>query len=67
MEQAGLITRANRELTPLGWEAALGMGRIFQAQEEHAAGAMTPEEVEQLRVLLQKFCCSALGEEGEKL
>ncbi len=76
MEQAGLITRSNREgnrrslyvtLTPLGWEAALGIERIFQAQEQLASADMTGEEVEQLRVLLDKFCRSALREAGDQV
>lgn len=75
MEQGGLITRACRDgdrrslcvaLTQKGRAAAEALEEVFRAQEDLAAAALTAEEREQLRVLLDKFCRSALGKRGER-
>lgn len=65
MESAGLVVRAQRqgdrrslyvELTPSGRAAAERMEGIFIREEEKACAGLTPEELLQLRELLDKLC-----------
>lgn len=75
MERDGLISRSNHQgnrrslyvaLTPRGRAAAEEMAEVFRTQEDLAAAALTAEEREQLRMLLDKFCRSAQAKGGEQ-
>ena len=64
MERAGLVMRRQKEgnrrslfvsLTPMGEQAAETAERIFQQEEEWAQATLTPDELEQLKGLLDKL------------
>ncbi|MCD8366032.1 MAG: MarR family transcriptional regulator [Clostridiales bacterium] len=67
MEQAGLVERRRKEgnrrslfvyLTEKGKQAASGINIIFSEEDCRAEHGLTPEESEQLKVLLEKLCRS---------
>lgn len=72
MEEKGLIQRqhppGNRRsllvnLTDQGQAAAQAMAEIFQAEEAAATSRLTPEQLAELKALLQLVCQGITGEE----
>ena len=71
MEAAGMIVRRRRpgdrrallvSLTERGRAAAAEVDGVFARAEAEAARGMTADEVEGLKVALERFCRSAAGE-----
>lgn len=74
MERDGLICRTQRvgnrrslyvSLTDRGREKALQMRQIFRRADTLAAAALTPEEQQQLRALLERVCAAVTTENEE--
>lgn len=72
MEEKGLIQRqhppGNRrsllvDLTDQGQAAAQAMAEIFQTEEAAATSRLTPEQLAELKALLQLVCQGITGEE----
>ena len=74
MERDGLVCRAQRagnrrslyvSLTGRGREKALQMQQIFRRADARATAALTPEEQQQLRTLLERVCAAVTTENEE--
>ena len=74
MERDGLVCRAQRagnrrslyvSLTERGREKALQMPQIFRRADARATAALTPEEQQQLRTLLERVCAAVTTENEE--